>query len=103
MEQSWVYILRCSDTSYYVGCTTNLSQRVAQHNAGTFDGYTASRRPVELVWSHNFGDVNDAIASERRLKKWTRAKKEALMAGDFTLLHELARSTKTKHKTAAED
>ena len=101
MRQSWVYILRCSDKSYYVGCSTNLSQRLAQHNGGTFDGYTARRRPVELLWSHEFQKVEYAIAAERRLKKWTRAKKEALMAGDFTLLHELARSSRTKSKECA--
>ena len=98
MKRAWTYILGCSDGSYYVGCSSNLEQRIAQHNAGTFGGYTASRRPVKLLWSQEFVDIRDAIAAERRLKKWTRAKKEALMNGDFVVLHELSRSTETKRK-----
>ncbi|MEK9135574.1 MAG: GIY-YIG nuclease family protein [Bacteroidota bacterium] len=98
MKSAWVYILRCSDASYYVGCTTNLHQRLGQHNAGTFEGYTSTRRPVELVWSQEFSDIRFAIEAERKLKKWTRPKKEALMRSDFNLLHELSRSTKTKMK-----
>ena len=96
MQSSWVYIVECSDGSYYTGATTNLAQRIGQHNVGTFDGYTSSRRPVKLLWSQEFGDVRDAIEAERKLKKWTRAKKEALMRGDFEMLHELSRSTYTK-------
>lgn len=98
MKQSWVYILECVDGSYYVGCTTNLEKRIAQHHAGTFDGYTAARRPVRLLWSEVLNDVHYAIEAERKLKKWTRAKKEALMRGDFSLLKELAQSVKTKRR-----
>ena len=98
MKVSWVYIVECSDQSYYVGCTTNLEKRIAQHDAGIFDGYTAARRPVKLLWSQEFGDIRYAIEEERSLKKWARAKKEALMRGDFTLLHDLSRSSKTKAK-----
>ncbi len=87
-----VYMLRCSDRSYYVGSTTDLPVRLAQHEQGTFpDGYTAKRRPVELVYSQAFSDVNEALAAERRLKGWSRAKKEALIAGDYGRLHELVR------------
>jgi predicted GIY-YIG superfamily endonuclease len=46
---AWTYMLRCSDGSYYIGCTTNIDQRLGQHQAGEFDGYTAARRPVEMV------------------------------------------------------
>ena len=98
MKKSWVYIVKCSDDSYYVGCTTNLMNRIGQHNAGTVDSYTASRRPVKLLWTQEFSDIRYAIEAERKLKKWTRAKKEALMNGDFSHLHELSRSTKTKDK-----
>lgn len=87
-----VYILRCSDGSYYVGSTrTSLETRLAQHNAGSFGGYTARRRPVELVFTQDFDRVTDAIAAERQLKGWTRAKKEALIKGDFEALHNLAK------------
>jgi predicted GIY-YIG superfamily endonuclease len=98
MKQSWVYILECADGSFYTGCTTNLEQRIGQHNAGTFGGYTARRRPVKLLWSQEFSDIHDAIEAERKLKKWTRAKKMALMQNDFQLLHELSQSTQMKNK-----
>lgn len=98
MQSSWVYIVECSDGSYYAGATTNLEQRVGQHNAGTFDGYTSSRRAVKLLWSQEFTDIRDAIEAERKLKEWTRFKKEALMRGNFELLHELSRSTYAKKK-----
>jgi predicted GIY-YIG superfamily endonuclease len=66
----------CCDGSYYVGITrTSLESRVAQHNAGAFRGYTASRRPVELIFSQWFDQITDAIENERKLKKWSRAKK----------------------------
>ena len=87
-----VYILRCADGSYYLGSTrTSLEERIDQHNAGHFGGYTAKRRPVFLVWSQDFDRITDAIAAERQLKGWSRAKKEALIAGNYDLLHELAR------------
>ena len=90
---AYVYIQRCSDGQYYVGSTrTSLEQRVAEHNAGTYGGYTKSRRPVELVHSQYFDRITDAIAAERQLKGWTRAKKEALIRGDFDLLVQLARN-----------
>ncbi|MHA1567944.1 MAG: DUF4147 domain-containing protein, partial [Alphaproteobacteria bacterium] len=76
-------MLRCRDGRYYVGSTrTDLDRRVAEHNAGTFDGFTKGRRPVELVFSRDFEDVSDAAAAERQLKGWSRAKKEAVIRGD---------------------
>ena len=89
---AYVYILRCADGHYYVGSTrTSLDHRIAQHNDGTFGGYTKSRRPVELVYSESFDRITDAIGAERQLKGWSRAKKEALMRGTFNLLQQLAR------------
>ena len=74
-EGAFLCILRCSDGSYYVGITrTSLEIGVAQHNEGTFGGYTASRRPVELVFSQWFDRITDAIENERELKRWSRAK-----------------------------
>jgi len=90
-EGAFLYILRCSDGSYYIGVTrTALELRVAQHNAGTFGGYTATRRPVTLVFSQWFDRITDAIENERKLKKWSRAKKEAFVRGDFAALQQLA-------------
>ncbi|MDE2229095.1 MAG: GIY-YIG nuclease family protein [Alphaproteobacteria bacterium] len=89
---AFVYILRCSDGSYYVGSTcAALEQRLAQHNDGSFGGYTFRRRPVSLVYHQEFDRITDAIAAERQLKGWTRAKKEALIRGDVEALRMLAR------------
>ena len=89
---AFVYILRCADNSYYVGSTrTSLEERIAQHDHGHFGGYTAKRRPLTLVWSQDFDRITDAITAERQLKGWSHAKKEALIAGEFALLHELAK------------
>ena len=88
---AFVYILRCADDSYYVGSTrTSLEERIAQHNAGHFGGYTAKRRPVVLVWSQDFGRITDANAAERQLKGWSRAKKEALIGSDWAKISQLA-------------
>jgi putative endonuclease len=73
---AWTYMLRCADGSYYVGCTTDLDGRMGHHVAGTLGGYTSTRRPVEMVWAEEFQTIHDAIDAERRVKGWTRAKKE---------------------------
>ena len=91
-EGAHVYIVRCADGSYYTGTArSGLEQRVTQHNLGTYDGYTAKRRPVVLVFSQWFDRVTDAIAAERQVKGWSRAKKEALIRGDFNRLRELSK------------
>lgn len=82
----WVYILRCSDLSYYTGHTDNLEQRIGQHQLGEVDGYTAKRRPVQLVFSQEFGTREEALAAELQIKPWNRAKKEALIRGDWKAL-----------------
>lgn len=78
----WVYMLRCSDGSYYTGHTDNLEKRLAEHNSGDFEGYTSSRLPVEVVFSEEFPSRDDAFLAERRIKRWSRKKKEALTKGD---------------------
>ena len=88
---AYLYILRCADGSYYVGTTRgSLETRISQHNTGHFGGYTASRRPVVLAFQQDFGQIQDAISVERQIKGWRRAKKEALIRGEFDALHELA-------------
>ena len=84
-------MLRCSDGSYYVGVTTHLDQRLGQHQSGEFDGYTARRRPVEMVWAEEFPSIDQAIGVERQLKGWSRLKKEALIRGDFNALPSLSK------------
>ena len=89
----FVYMLRCSDGSYYVGSATgdDLNSRIDQHSAGSYEGYTLSRRPVVLVWTEHFDRITDGIAIERKLKGWSRAKKEALIGSDWTKISQLAR------------
>jgi putative endonuclease len=90
-EGALLYILRCSDGSFYIGTTrTALEIRIAEHNAATFGGYTATRRPVTLVFSQWFDRITDAIENERKLKKWSRAKKEAFIRGDYAALQQLS-------------
>ncbi|HZZ33027.1 MAG TPA: GIY-YIG nuclease family protein, partial [Phenylobacterium sp.] len=89
---AWLYILRCADKSYYVGSTrTDLEMRVAQHQAGLFAGYTSTRRPVELIYSEYFDRIVDAIAAERKVKGWSRAKKEALIRSDWAAISALSK------------
>jgi putative endonuclease len=93
MSGCWLYILLCSDGSYYVGTTRcdDLETRVSQHQQGTFPGYTAKRRPVTLVYSERFDQITDAIACERQIKGWSRVKKEALIRRDFEALPGLSK------------
>ena len=91
----FVYIVKCSDNSYYTGVTSNLEKRINEHNSGLFEGYTSKRLPVNLVYSNRFADVNEAIRAEKQIKGWSRAKKEALMRGDFETLVKLSKSKKS--------
>lgn len=86
-----VYILRCSDKSYYTGITNDLDRRIIEHNNGIDKkSYTFNRRPVELVYKESFQNPNDAIVWEKRIKGWSRKKKEALINGDFEELKRLS-------------
>ena len=86
----YAYLLHCSDGSYYAGHTDDLDARVAQHQSGAMPGYTRDKRPVELLWAERFPDRDSAFAAERRIKGWSRAKKEALVRGDWAALKRLA-------------
>lgn len=88
----YVYILECSDGTYYSGHTDNLDQRMAQHGAGEGARYTSKRRPLKLLWATDCQTREEAWELERRLHGWSRAKKEALMRGDFDALPALSRS-----------
>lgn len=91
MKFYYVYILKCSDQTYYVGITSDVGRRVMEHNMGKHrEAFTFSRRPVELLFVQDFLEPNQAIAFEKQIKKWSRAKKEALIRGDFDLLSFLA-------------
>jgi putative endonuclease len=91
-DGAYLYIVKCRDGSFYVGTTrSSLEVRIAQHNAGTFPGYTESRRPVALVYSEWFDRITDAVEAERRIKGRSRAKKQAFIRGDFSSLQQLAK------------
>ncbi len=93
-----VYMLRCADGSYYIGSARRgLDRRIAEHNQGRYGGFTSKRRPVVLVWAEQFPDITDAIAVERQLMGWSRAKKEALIRGDFGALRPLSKRGGGKH------
>jgi predicted GIY-YIG superfamily endonuclease len=85
----YVYILRCADGSLYIGETEDLGRRLTQHAAGTACQFTAARLPVVLAHSETHPTRDAALRRERQLKGWTRAKKEALIANDLTLLKRL--------------
>ena len=86
----WVYMLRCADDSFYIGHTDNLEVRIAQHSAGESAGYTSSRLPIVLVYSQEFQTRNEALHAERQIKGWSRAKKQALIEGDWKRIQQLA-------------
>ena len=89
--QVTVYILRCADGSYYTGLTREaVEARVWEHNNEPIDGYTARRRPVTLLFCEIYDRLTDAIARERQIKGWSRAKKEALIRGDYEALPALS-------------
>ncbi len=85
------YILRCADGSYYVGHTDDLEKRMSDHTAGAVSVYTRKRRPIELVFSEQFTTRAEALAAEHQIKGWSRAKKEALIKGNWARLQRLAR------------
>jgi putative endonuclease len=97
MKIAWVYILLCSDNTFYTGSTTQLEARISEHKLAAYSGYTAARLPVRLVWSDQFPDVYQAIAAERQIKKWSHKKKEALIRGDFNVLHKLSECRNATH------
>src|SRR5690242_13520694 len=98
-----VYVLLCSDGSYYTGSAADVEKRLVQHQEGAVkDSYTYSRRPVKLVWcSEEVTRYSDALRFERQVKGWSRAKKEALIRNDFDAIHEivkLERSNREKNR-----
>ncbi len=89
----YVYIVQCSDSSYYTGVTNSIERRIAEHNEGIDpDCYTFKRRPVVLKYSEHFFHIKNAIAWEKQVKGWSRKKKEALFKGDFETIKRLAQS-----------
>jgi len=96
---AYLYILLCADGKYYVGTTRkSLEERLGEHNAGLHGGFAAARRPVTMVFAQHFEIITDAVAAERQVKGWSRAKKEAMINGEWNRLPELARR-RSQHST----
>ncbi len=92
MKTYYVYILKCSDNSYYTGITNDIDMRLAQHKDGDNPkSYTYRRRPVKLVFCESFISPNEAIDFEKQVKGWSRKKKEALIERNWDQLKKLAK------------
>jgi predicted GIY-YIG superfamily endonuclease len=98
---AFVYILECADDSYYVGSTRNLDGRLWQHQQGLGGAYTSKRLPVRLVYACEFPTVAEAWGVERKLHGWSRAKREAVIRGDFAALPNLARNRQATEEPPA--
>ena len=88
----FVYILKCSDGSYYTGSTKDIDARIYQHQIGKGSNYTKSRLPVELVYTEEYDRIDEAFSREKQIQGWTRKKKEALIERDFNELKKLSKS-----------
>jgi putative endonuclease len=95
-----VYILECADGSYYTGSTADMNKRLQEHDAGMSPtAYTYSRRPVKLVWtSEEVQHYYDALRWEHQIKGWSRAKKQALIRGDFKAIHEIVKDERQQRE-----
>lgn len=92
LKEYCVYMLRCSDNTYYTGVTNDIERRFNEHIFGyDANSYTFKRRPLTIVFTQSFKDIEQAIAFEKRLKKWSKKKKEALINQDFEKLPGLAK------------
>ena len=89
----WTYLLHCNAGRFYVGHTDNLERRMAQHETGALPGFTRAYLPVALVWSQEFHTRDEAREMEKRLKGWSRAKKLALIRGDWADISRLAKGS----------
>jgi putative endonuclease len=98
MKLMYVYILECADGSFYTGVTNNVGRRFIEHTTGLHDtAYTFERRPVRLVFCREFSKPMKAISFEKQLKRWTRAKKIALINNELGKLHKLAECQNESH------
>lgn len=95
--KGYMYILLCSDGTFYTGSTTDLEQRLWQHKYGAGANYTKKRLPVKLVYSEEFERIDTAFAREKQVQGWSRAKKFALINSRFDKLHDFAQCKNASH------
>jgi putative endonuclease len=99
MRRYFVYMVLCRDKTLYSGVTNDVDRRVAEHNYGIDPGcFTFTRRPVRLMWSSDFKDIDDAIRFEKQLKGWSRKKKRALILGDWDAIKRISREFRPRTK-----
>jgi predicted GIY-YIG superfamily endonuclease len=96
---AWTYMLKCGDGSFYVGSTTDLEARLAQHASGKGAKYTSRRLPVELAWAQEFDNIAHAYALEKQIQGWSRAKRIALIEDRWDIIQAEARSH--RHRNAS--
>lgn len=94
----YVYILKCSDGSYYTGVTNNLERRLQEHNSIRHNSYVSARLPFELYYYEEFENPTIAIEREKQIKGWSRDKKEALKNRDFDKLKILSKNKRAKQR-----
>jgi len=100
MLSFYVYILECSDGSYYTGHTDDIDQRVSEHKLGSIKKcYTYMRRPVKVVYVAEFPTRDEAFTAERQIKGWCRRKKQALINNECYLLKYLSRNNQKKYQS----
>ncbi|WP_298514129.1 GIY-YIG nuclease family protein [uncultured Kordia sp.] len=90
MPKGYMYILECSDGSYYTGSTKDLARRFMQHATGNGANHTKKRLPVKLVYVETYTRIDTAFYREKQVQGWSRKKKEALIAGKYEKLLELS-------------
>jgi putative endonuclease len=90
--------LKCADSSYYTGITNNIEKRLIEHNSGfNKECYTYKRRPLNLEFYQEFNDVLQAIYFEKKIKGWTRVKKQALINGQWDMIQILSECRNATH------
>ncbi|WP_228237110.1 GIY-YIG nuclease family protein [Allomuricauda sp. M10] len=88
--KGFVYILKCSDGSYYTGSTIDLEKRISEHQDGKGANHTKKRLPVKLIYVEEYLNIASAFEREKQIQGWSRAKKEALVMGEYQALPDLS-------------
>ena len=96
MQPFYLYILKCSDGSYYTGHTDNIEKRISEHTLGVIKGYTSKRLPVKVVYVAQFASRYEAIAAERKIKGWSRKKKKAFICNDWKKINKINKEQDNK-------
>ena len=100
--KGWMYILQCSDGSFYTGSSIDLLKRFDEHQAGFGANHTSKRLPVKLIYFEEYDRIDAAIYREKQIQGWSRTKKMALMQRNFNKLHELAVCMNNAHSSRYE-